>query len=54
MGTRVKRVDRVLGYLGLLLIGVLGWAADRPRTEPVAPRRANDLSPAHASRRAHA
>ena len=29
MKTRDEHIDRVLGYLGLFIIGALGWAADR-------------------------
>jgi hypothetical protein len=54
MGTSVKRVDRVLGYLGLLLIGALGWVADRLPAGPAAPQAATHSRPVHASGRAHA
>ena len=29
MKTRDEHVDRLLGYLGLFIIGALGWASDR-------------------------
>jgi hypothetical protein len=29
MNTRDERIDRMLGYLGLFIIGALGWASDR-------------------------
>ena len=29
MKTRDENIDRVLGYLGLFIIGALGWACDR-------------------------
>jgi hypothetical protein len=29
MKTRDERIDRMLGYVGLFIIGVLGWTADR-------------------------
>jgi hypothetical protein len=29
MKTRDERIDRMLGHLGLFIIGALGWAADR-------------------------
>jgi hypothetical protein len=55
MGTRAQQVDRVLGYLGLLLIGALGWAADRLRVVGApATQRTPHTPPMHASGRAHA
>ena len=54
MGTRAQRVDRVLGYLGLLLIGALGWAADRLQVALPAQPRTPHTPPVHASGRAHA
>ncbi len=42
-----------MGYLGLLLIGVLGWTADRLGVASAAPREATHLPPVTASRRAH-
>jgi hypothetical protein len=53
MDTRAQRVDRVMGYLGLLLIGVLGWTAGRLGVASAAPREATHLPPVTASRRAH-
>jgi hypothetical protein len=29
MKTRDEQIDRMLGYLGLFIIGALGWASDR-------------------------
>jgi hypothetical protein len=29
MKTRDERIDRMLGYLGLFIIGALGWTSDR-------------------------
>ena len=29
MKTRDEYIDRMLGYLGLFIIGALGWTADR-------------------------
>jgi hypothetical protein len=29
MKTRDERIDHMLGYLGLFIIGALGWTADR-------------------------
>ena len=29
MKTRDEHIDRVLGYLGLFIIGALGWTCDR-------------------------
>jgi hypothetical protein len=29
MKTRDEQIDRMLGYLGLFIIGTVGWAADR-------------------------
>jgi hypothetical protein len=54
MDTRAHRVDRILGYLGLLLIGTLGWAADRLLVGLPAPQRTPHTPPTHASGRAHA
>jgi len=54
MGTRAQRVDRVLGYLGLLLIGALGWAADHLRVGAPAAQQTPHTPPMHASGRAHA
>ena len=48
------RIDRVLGYLGLLLIGTLGWAADHVHVGPTVARETAHPSTVHASRRAHA
>jgi hypothetical protein len=49
-----RRLDRVLGYLGLLLIGTLGWIADRIRVGPAAPEGATHPYTARATRRAQA
>jgi hypothetical protein len=51
-----RRVDRLLGYLGLLLIGALGWAADHVRLGLTAPERTANPHPhtAHAPGRARA
>jgi hypothetical protein len=51
-----RRIDRLLGYLGLLLIGALGWAADHVRLGLTAPERTANPHPhtAHASGRARA
>ena len=54
MGTRAQGVDRVLGYLGLLLVGALGWAADRLRIVAPETQRSPHTPPVHASGRAHA
>ena len=54
MDTTVKRGDRVLGYLGLLLIGALGWVADRLPAGPAAPQAVTHSRPMHVSGRAHA
>jgi hypothetical protein len=29
MATNHQRIDRLLGYLGLFLIGLIGWTCDR-------------------------
>jgi hypothetical protein len=29
MKTRDERIDRMLGYVGLFIIGALGWTSDR-------------------------
>ena len=29
MKTRDEHIDRMLGYLGLFIIGALGWTSDR-------------------------
>jgi hypothetical protein len=52
MATWSGRIDRLLGWLGLLLVGVLGWAADhaRPRPVPAAGRAARH---GHAALAAH-
>jgi hypothetical protein len=31
MKTRDEHIDRMLGYLGLFIIGLLGWTCDRLR-----------------------
>jgi hypothetical protein len=49
-----RRVDKLLGYLGLLLIGALGWAADHVRLGLTAPERTAHPHTAHATGRARA
>jgi hypothetical protein len=49
-----RRADQLLGYLGLLLIGALGWAADHVRLGLTATERTAHSHTAHASRRARA
>ncbi len=49
-----RRADRLLGYLGLLVIGALGWAADHVRLGPTAPERTAHPHITHASGRARA
>ena len=48
------RVDQLLGYLGLLLLGTLGWAADHFRLGPTGSLGTTHPFTGHASRRAHA
>ena len=36
MKTRDEHIDRILGYLGLFIIGALGWTADRLGEVPAA------------------
>ena len=54
MATKAQGVDRVLGYLGLLLIGALGWAADRLQVGAPQTPHTPHTPPMHASGRAHA
>lgn len=48
MKTREERIDRMLGYLGLFLIGALGWTSDRlGELRTVRPRMAPRPSTSH-------
>jgi hypothetical protein len=55
MRTVERMADRCLGHLGLFLIGVMGWVADRmePAPQPAPRARTRRVSP-HPTRRAEA
>jgi hypothetical protein len=50
-----RMADRCLGYLGLVLIGAIGWVAERmePAPQPAPRPRARRVTP-HTTRRAEA
>jgi hypothetical protein len=45
-------IDRALGYLGLFLIGLIGWVCDRRAPSPSKPPRlvARSTTPSHPGR----
>jgi hypothetical protein len=55
MKIRDEQIDRMLGYLGLFIIGVLGWTTDRlGELHRARPRVAPRPEPSHSIGRAEA